>query len=246
LIPVNDLEKAVMVQLFSIFGDIDLLKEAVERATPNTSLISELQSRLIEIDKDLDAVQAKIERIVNAVAEGAFSIEDSKIKMVKLREQKSALTMEKDRVETKLSNLPDHRRQVSKLAKLARLAAEVRQVRFPTQLSKMTFQKNRELIQTAFAGTDQDGNRYGVYVSKDEKGQWNYEIRGILSPDQWLKGNFKVGSEMGSLYYTEPTFTGKLPMTKKEAQDIINVDTEYCNFNPLEHIQRGETKFASY
>jgi len=46
----------------------------------------------------------------------------------------------------------------------------------------MTFDDKRKLLQHIFSGTDQDGNRCGVYIKKDDPG-WLYEIRGNLMND---------------------------------------------------------------
>ncbi|MBU0965476.1 MAG: recombinase family protein [Proteobacteria bacterium] len=235
-VPAEDLEKAVMVQIVAMFGDPEILKEAVERATPNAGRTEELQTRRKDIEKGISSIQAKKDRLVEAVADGIMSSDEIRMKMDKLRSQEECLREEKVRIGCKLDNLPDYRRQVSKLAKLARTASAESMSRRPERLSQMTFQQKRQLVQTAFGGTDMDGKRLGVYIKKNEKGIWQYEIKGIVSAADWLNVNISQASE--------PTFAGKLPMKKKEAQDILGVDTDYSDFNPLEALEEGLTKFT--
>jgi len=107
------------------------------------------------------------------------------------------------------------------------MAAEMH-ARRPEMLAEMTFEQKRKLVQTAFAGKDLDGHRFGVYVMKDEAGRWRYEIRGIVPTEHW----------------TVPTLAGSLPMRKHEAQDILGIEEEYSDFNPLEETAGEEiTRF---
>lgn len=226
-VPAEDLEQAAMVQLFAMFGDPDLIKAAVERATPNSERVEELRVRLSDIGKELGAIKSKKDRLVDAVAEGLLAKDDIKDKKEKLQNQEEELISEKSKIQTELDNLPDYRRQLSKLATQARRAAAVRLSHRPETFTKMTFQQKRKLIQTAFAGKDINGNRLGVYVKKDQDGRWMYEVKGIIPPEHFT---------------TDPTFTGKLPMKVNEAQDILGVDTEFSNFNPLEAFREKGTK----
>jgi site-specific DNA recombinase len=225
----EDLENAAMVQIFAMFGNPDLLKAAVERATPNTEKIEELRSRLVDLEKDLAAVQAKKDRLVDAVAEGIIPSATIKEKMDKLLKQEDGLKSHSAQIHSELSNLPDYKRQLSKLATRARIASAERFSHRPENLLKMTFEQKRKMIQAAFSGKDVYGNRLGVFVKKNAEGQWTYEIKGLIN----------VNSSMA-----DPTFTGKLPMEIGEAQDILGIDKEFSNINPLEAIGEEVTKYS--
>lgn len=218
----DDLERAVMVNLFAMFGDIERLEKAVKHATPDMGEIERLSARLDELKKEQEKIQQQKGRIVDAIAEGLISKDEARHKMVKSREREAIISDEKDRIESEIEALPNYRRQLSLLSEQVRkTGSEMLAVR-PESLAKMSYAAKRKLAQAAFGGVDREGRRLGVYVRKDEGGNWHYEIRGIIPVE-----NLPLSSKM-------PIKEGTLPMTKDQAQIILGVETDYSDFNPLQ------------
>ena len=226
-IPAEELEQAAIVQLFAMFGNPDILKTAVERATPNDERIEELKKKLISICKNIKTIITKKDRVIDAVAEGLLAKDNIKNKMDKLLIQEEALISEKVKIQSQLDALPHYKRQLSELGKRFKQIAALNCSHDPENLSKMTFDEKRQLVQMAFAGRDINGKRLGVYVKKSNEGQWSYEIRGIIHT---------------TYINTEPACSGELPMTESEAQVILGVDTEYSDFKPLDALSNSVTK----
>lgn len=225
----DQLEEAIIIQLYAMFGNPQILKDAVERATPNSERIEELKSMLTDITKDISVNQTQINNLVRAVAEGTLPNDTVKEKMEELKKKEEALKSGELRIQNELDMLPDYKRQLSKLAIEAKKAAALRRAYLPERLPQMTYEEKRELVQIAFAGKDMNGKRLGVYVQKNPDGNWHYEVRGIVHMATPL---------------TDPTMQGVLPMAKGEAQDILCVETDYTDFNPLEAVKEGVTKYS--
>jgi hypothetical protein len=143
--------------------------------------------------------------------------------------QEEALMSEKVKIQSELNDLPRYKRQLSEFGRRVKQMAAYGYSHEPENLPKMTFQQKRKLIQMAFASRDINGKRLGVYVKKSKEDQWHYEIRGIIHP---------------TYFNAEPTYSGELPMTESEAQDILGIDTDFSDFKPLEALRCGVTKNA--
>ena len=64
------------------------------------------------------------------------------------------------------------------------------------------------LCELLFSGVDPDGKRAGVYIDKDEEGNWHYEIRGLV----------------------DKQIAGQLPMSKLEIMDLLKIDSDDLDF----------------
>lgn len=230
-VPAEDLENAVMINLFAMFGDIERLENAVNLATPDQEQIERLSERLKVLEKEKEKIKQQKARIVDAIADGLIRADDARAKMEAARERELVLDEEKNRYEAKLEALPDFRRQLASLSQMVRKVGGEMLAWRPERLAKMTYEAKKTLVQTAFGGVDRDGNRLGVYVRKDEAGVWRYDIRGLVPMESFYQS--------GML----PLADGTLPMTKSQAQIILGVETDYSDFNPLvENCEEG-TKY---
>lgn len=233
-VPAQELEQAIMVNLFAMFGDIERLEKAVQEATPDQEQAEKLRVRLTEISRDLGGVKKQISSVVDAIAEGILDKEDARGKMDTLRERRSILEEEKARIEAELEALPDYRRQLSHLRQMARQKGAEFLATRPQRLGEMTYAEKRKLVQAAFGGKDREGQRLGVYVAKDAQGIWHYEIKGILPVD-----SFHFAGKV-------PLKEGTLPMPSGLAEEILGVDTEYTDFKPLEEEDTRGTRYACH
>lgn len=229
-IPALDLENAIIINLFAMFGDVVRLEKAVEQATPDAKKMDELSSRLVDIGKTIADIKRQKNNVITAISEGIIENDEARSKMEKLRERETALTEEKNRIDYELSTLPDYRKQLSNFTRAIKKLGYLSIAYHPETLGKLTFEDKRKIVQAAFNGKNPTtGERLGVYVSKVED-TWHYDIRGIIP-----KENFEFSSR-------EPLLQGRLPMTKWQAQFILGVDTDHCDFNPLESDNAEVTK----
>ena len=229
-VPAKQLEDAVMVNLFAMFGDIERLEKAVINATPDASRLDMLQSRLAAIGGEMAKVTKKKGHVVDAIADAVISKIDARAKMDKLREREVQLNEEKIRIESELAALPDYRKRLSQMAQAVKKHCLSLAYR-PESLGKMDYSAKRKVAQAAFAGKDNQGRRLGVYVWK-ENDLWHYDIRGIIPLE-----SFEVMPR-------NPIRQGTLPMTKELAQQILGVETDYSDFNPLSDNKGEITKCA--
>lgn len=229
-VPAQQLEDAVMVNLFAMFGDIERLEKAVEAATPNKHNVDILRKRLIALEKDSEGATRQKHNIVRAIKNGIINDEEASSEMEKLREREILLVDEKSRIEFELHAFPEYQKHLSALGKAIRKHSLSLYYR-PESLKKMDYDSKRKVVQAAFAGKDIKGKRLGVYVSK-VNAVWHYDIRGIIPLE-----NFKFSQRT-------PILQGKLPMPKELAQNILGVDTDYSDFNPLTCDDTDITRFA--
>jgi len=231
-IPALELEDAIIVNLFAMFGDVVRLEKAVEEATPDTNRMDELGLRSVELGKTITDLRRQKNNVIQAIADGIIAKDEARSKMEKLREREVLLTEEKTRVEYELSALPDYRKQLSKFLKAVKKFGCLSLAYQPDTLGKLNYEEKRRIVQAAFDGKNPaTGKRLGVYVSKVDD-TWHYDIRGIIP-----KENFEFTNR-------EPMLQGKLPMTKTQAQNILGVDTDYSEFNPLSSDDAELTKYA--
>jgi len=171
------IENAVLVHLFQMFGNVDGLAKAMERAIPN----ADERRRLVKDKKLLEKQQAGVEKekdkIVRAIAKSIITDKDAKREMAELREREAQLTKEIEDIAPLVANVPTKKAIRREAGLIKRQYQAI--YRGTRQLAKMTYEQKRKLVQFAFNGFDQQGRRLGVYV--DRAGDtWSYIIRGKL------------------------------------------------------------------
>ena len=231
-VPAENLEKAVMVQLFEMFGDVKQIEKAARAAVPAKDKLEELEREKDSVEKLLKNIEHKQSRLIDAIADGTISNREVKPKMDALREREGLLVSKLALIKAELNNAPTQERLRYTAQQYAQRLAARYAIRADIATSfisfwKMHYESKRGLVQHAFSGKDAKGQRLGVYVKKDASGELTYSIKGILSES-----------------------SGTLPMTKEEAQErlrIVNID--YCDDNPLdvpieEESEAQKTKFT--
>ena len=207
-VPANDLEKAVLTHLFSMYGDISNLEKAMIKAIPDLTKIKKLRTRKETFEKELKKTEAKRQRVVKGIADGVINLTDARIQMDGIREREALLNEEIERIIPQIDNVPDEK-MIKRKASLTKRTIEAIFGSY-ARLGKMSFQDQRKLVQSAFAGKDSQGHRLGVYVSKNE-GKISYTIKGAI----------------GDL-------AGKLPMTDQEIQKILGIESEVAgDYDPF-------------
>ena len=127
-----------------------------------------------------------------------------------LKEQQEKLEKEIKTCEEKIGNIPSPS-QIKKRSKFIpqflKRASKSYYGRGDHFL-KMSWEDKRKLCELLFSGVDPDGKRAGVYIDKDEEGNWHYEIRGLVDKE----------------------IAGQLPMSKLEIMDLLKIDSDDLDF----------------
>ena len=211
-VPADDLENAVLAHLFRMYGDVNSMEKAMRKAIPNKAEMKKLRDRRTVIRRERKKTDTERKRLVNAIAKGILSDSEASEKLEEIRNRKELLSIELDRIEPQLEKLPTEK-QMKRKAKLMERTILAVYGNYP-RLSRMSYEDKRKMVQTAFDGTDPEGNRCGVYVTKPE-------IDG--DPKRFtIKGLF--GSK-----------DGKLPLTPSDIREILGVEKRYDqDFDPFE------------
>ena len=195
-VPASDLENAVMVQLFSLYGDIDRMEKAMLKAIPDTSKIDQLRDQKQAFEKDLEKAEAELQRLIKSITKGLVSDNEAETIGKEIRARIGLLKDEISKILPQVDNVPT-KEQIHRRAKLIRRQLEAVYFR-PGRLRKMTFDNKRKIIQTAFGDKDIKGNRLGIYLHKPDKaGQpVTYTIKGIFED---IEGQLPKKEEEGLL-----------------------------------------------
>jgi DNA invertase Pin-like site-specific DNA recombinase len=198
----EELENIVIEKVFELYGNPDVLKEAVARNMVQHDDIEKLEKKLAGINNNLANIEKQRSRLINAVAEGNLKGELIKQKNEDLDSQKETFESEQRKILRMLSSIPDHRQRLTEmtaymksilfeklgykpneLQKLsmkqkARIAGAVRR---SENIDLMSYEEKRKLLQLVFDGKDASGKRLGVYVKKKSNGDCHYDIHGFIS-----------------------------------------------------------------
>jgi site-specific DNA recombinase len=99
----DDIERAVLSDLFELFGNPEAIERAVKAAVPDCEKERKRQERL---KADLKKVGLAQERVVNSIAEGVITQEQAAKKMNELNEREATLRAELATLATVLANVP--------------------------------------------------------------------------------------------------------------------------------------------
>ena len=199
----EELEEAVLLHLFSLFGNVAAMERAIERAIPDHSRLLALQEQKTAFETKLAAVQKEKQNLIRSVAKGILTDEDVAKDIQEIREREALLIGEVDRIAPQLENLPTRKH----IERSARMVSKIFQVAYSEKgaLTKMSYKDQREMVQRAFAGKDVEGRRLGVFVKKSDNPErpWEFSIKGILA-----------------------TLEGHLPLTEWDKEELLGGEAE--------------------
>lgn len=174
----KELEALVLLHLVSVMGDPERFKAAIDRAQPDRGEFDELQKEHEALTARLKTIKAEKNKVVDGYSKELFDDDEVKEKMGKLRADETATKERLQQVTSRLENTPDPKSRM----KLIKFGAKVMQdaiMNNPKTALKKPFKWQRSIISNAFAGTDADGKRLGVYMTfNEETKQWQYRIIG--------------------------------------------------------------------
>jgi len=177
-IPADNIEKAVLVHVFKMYGDVTGIEEAIQSAFPNKGEIEGLETKKVHCEQELRGVRRQTQRVVNAISEGTLKASEARHKMHELRAREAYLAGEICKLDSRIATVPSQQ-YVKERALAAKRMIAMRHSGY-TRLSEMSFEERRSLFAHVFAGRDAEGKRFGVYVerSTSQEEPWNYSIRG--------------------------------------------------------------------
>jgi uncharacterized small protein (DUF1192 family) len=203
----DELEQAVLVHLFSMFGDVAAMEKAVSRAIPDHSKLGAMREQKETLGDKLAGVGREKQNLIRAIAKGTLSDDEAETALQEVREREALLKSEIEKLSAQLENLPTEKQ----IRRRARLVQKVIESVYSSghRLPEMSYEEKRELVKRAFAGKDAEGNRLGVYVHRtdDPERPWAFTIRGILEeprqgllPIQPIEVEELLGVEEGSKF----------------------------------------------
>jgi len=184
-VPAEPLGKAVLFQLFQMFGDVEKIEKAIQRATPDLSRIEKLRNELSDLKEKQAGTIKKRDNLVDLAADGTLTKEEVVNRIQPIRDRLQAIEDQIDTIEPQIADQPDLE-QIKRKSKLARaVAVDALKHPGPKAMKKMLdapYERQRAIIEKAFSGKDREGNRLGVYVEQtgNPKRPWKFEIRAVL------------------------------------------------------------------
>ncbi len=182
LVHADDIEESIMMHLFSVFGDINMIKKAAKNAIPDFDRLQRLQTQLETNNNELKKIEVAKNNLLDSVEEGTFDPDDIKERMIKNKERKNLLLAENIKIKSTIEKIPTEKAIIRK-AKLVKRIMEQIAYR-PSHLKKMTFEEKRSFLQTVFTMSNVEEKRPGIYLKKmddNEEKPWLYEIKGNLN-----------------------------------------------------------------
>lgn len=211
-IPATELENNVLIGLIQTFGDPERIERAIQRATPDLSRRSELDTEHTELTRELHTVISQKDNIVEAVMNGLLKQDEVRTKMDKLRTSEEAINARLQKIQSELISIPDLK-QVKRSSLLASKVIADATRNNPQLIFKKSYEWKRKLIEKAFSGVNNTGQRLGVYV--DYVGDhFTFEIRGAFD-----------------------STVSSFPMTDDQLMDAFHIDPDNQDNTELKDIK---------
>jgi site-specific DNA recombinase len=176
-IPADELEEAVMLQLFLDFGNPKAVERAIERAVPNLEKINTIRERIGRIDDEVANIAKGRDRLIARVVKGTVDEEEADRQLDKSKERRDRLQEERNRLAGGVEGIPEpgeikrKSKQVSDSinALIGKHAHTVNR-----DFLGMSYEDKRALVEMVFSGNTPDGKRFGVYVEAMKKADGGY------------------------------------------------------------------------
>jgi len=195
----NDIEDAIVLTIFNMYGDENYLKRAMEMAIPNPKKVTELRKERKSLTDQARKIEAEKQNIVKSIAKGIILDNDAKKSMESARERAKLIDERINDIDLELENIPTEEQMNEKAARLHNLFSEISQL--PEHLSKMSYDEMKKMVTSVLGGRDWRGKRTGIYVEEDKSSkEVSFTIKGALPED---------------------IFVGTSPLTKDEYEDLL-------------------------
>jgi DNA invertase Pin-like site-specific DNA recombinase len=197
----DDLEDAVIRDLFSTFGNPAAVLRAMEEALPNPGKIQEYRECKERIEAELLKVAAARDTFLRLITKGTITGAQADNELGELRQKDERLTAELARLDAGLENVPT-KEQLQAVAERvaaavsgrrrtnARLCARTSEIN--TDFAGMAWEEKRSLAEMVFGGKTPDGKRMGIYIQwadgqeSRRRKTWLYRVLGRLIDEPGL------------------------------------------------------------
>jgi DNA invertase Pin-like site-specific DNA recombinase len=186
----DHLDAAVLGDLFAMFGNPAAIERATKAAIPDHGKLIKWRAKL---EAELKANATRIDRLVEAVAEGDLSREQVKQKMAVLNARADELKAELAKVAGELAELPGEVGGFDVLREGESILVLPHDREEPGEflqggndigtLLAMSYQDKKALVASIFGTPFPDGSNAGVYVgpSAEPGARFSYELKGRLA-----------------------------------------------------------------
>jgi DNA invertase Pin-like site-specific DNA recombinase len=154
----QQIETAVIYDLYDMFGNPKAVERAIKAAIPNQGEVAELRAKQAKIEKSLANIVASKERIAEAVAKGTLTDSEVQNQIGKLRQQEEKQQAALQTICDQLAHLPTERaiRTVSD-----EVVKELNQALFPTK----RHERRIDGVEYKINGESRDCFRLGMQIS---------------------------------------------------------------------------------
>ncbi len=180
-VPGEGLEKSVLNHLYGAFLDRPAFDEAIRRALPSVEDRQALQQEITGVERRLAENQRKMDRLVDAIAEG-FDRVPLLGKQDSIKAEGQTLTTRMAGLVSKLASLPDAE-QVQQVAMVIR--ARLIQEHADRDWRKLPYEEVRRFLLHLFGETTLTSGT-GIFVSKDGKGHLTVTFKGRVYFDHLI------------------------------------------------------------
>jgi DNA invertase Pin-like site-specific DNA recombinase len=173
----DDLEDAVLRDLFDLFGNPVAVQRAVEAATPDIGKVHANREHQGRLRAQLEGIGKSRDRVIAFIARDTISERDAEKQLGELAQKEHALREELGRLIVELENVatPEEIEAAAEqaVATFKRRPCVDAELMFATistnhDFDAMSWDEARKLVELVFAGRTPDGKRRGVYVGRPE------------------------------------------------------------------------------
>ena len=180
-------KKAVMQDIFDLFGDKKRIEQTMRTASTDLDLAEKLEDQISKWEKEISQISKDEEKLIEAVLDNTLPKDSIRKKMDEFSIRKESIKGDIQIAGRKLEQIATEKELKSRSEQIKR-RIERSFLTSDNRLKEMSFDEKRELLQSLFNGKDSEGRRYGVYLEK-RKSHWIYKIKGNF---QEIVGSFKL------------------------------------------------------
>ncbi len=205
------IEQAVLTELFAVLGSSESLRQAVHEGNPMAKVAKKLEEEKADLDRQLAQVVRKMDSFKRAIGDyqgddlGAFlqSIKPE-IKIQENRHREPTLKIQA--IDSQLKSLPTDD-EIEEKRKSVREDLKAQLAKYQKQRSweegivfhHLPFPEKKKLVNLLFAGWDERGRKYGIYIKRSgAKGKVqdiHFEAYGRLGTLKGWTGNEPIYEE---------------------------------------------------
>lgn len=170
----DTIEKALWNSLVEALSDSGSLYKAVFDGEPEERMTESLQEKKLQKEKELKAVDQRIDNIAKLIEfyDGSNLdqfIEKQKSKLLELAQQKDALSQQIKHIAYQIQTIPSKEKMETLRQELLK-SQQMSYLSSGHALNELPYEEKKKLFNLIFSGKDMDGKRYGVYVIKEDRG----------------------------------------------------------------------------